>query len=250
MKASKLARIAILSAAAIVVSACDTSDDPITNNQPPPDAPPPPPPAMATIEVTVSNLTNAQPLSPIAVIAHTDQYSVFEVGTTASLELELLAESGSNADLIADANANTATVTTASGAAPIPPGASETVSITMLESELAGLQLSTMTMLVNTNDAISGLNAMDISALAAGDVVAMRTVAYDAGTEANTEEASTIPGPAGGGEGFNGARDDHLVAVAMHTGVVSAAGGLGTSDLGEEHRFDNPVVGFRVERVQ
>ncbi len=240
-------RLAMLGATLIGLAACDTSDDPITNNQPPPPAPPP---AMATLEVTVSNLTNAQPLSPIAVIAHTDAYRVFNVGEPASLELEVLAEAGDNADLISAADSNADAIATAGGTSPIPPGGSETINITVLESELANLQLSTMTMLVNTNDAISGLNAIDISALAVGDVLMQRTVAYDAGTEANTETASTIPGPAAGGEGFNAIRDDHLVAVAMHTGVVSAPGGLSSSDLGEGHRFDNPVVGFRVERVQ
>ena len=37
---------------------------------PPRTVPPPPPPAMASFDVTVTNLTNAQPLSPVAVIAH------------------------------------------------------------------------------------------------------------------------------------------------------------------------------------
>lgn len=247
MKLSRPIRGALLSAGLVLLAACDTSSDPITNNQPPP---PPPPPAMATLEITVSNLTNAQPLSPVAVVAHQETFSIFTVGTPASLELEQLAESGSNADLIAAAEANTATTVTASGTGVIPPGMSETISITMLESELADLRLSTMTMLVNTNDAISGLNRVDISAMAAGDVISSRTVAYDAGTEFNTETATTIPGPAGGGEGFNAVRDDHLVAVAMHNGVVSGPGGLSSSDLSEEHRFDNPVVGFRIERVQ
>lgn len=232
----------------MTLAACDFSDGPEGTVVTP--IPPPPPPAMATLEVTVSNLTNAQPLSPVAVVAHGEGYNVFTIGDSASIALERLAEAGDNSDLLADADANTFVLATASGAAPIGPGGNETIRIEVLESELANLRLSTMTMLVNTNDAVSGLRSIDVSALAVGDRMMLRSVAYDAGTEANTETAATIPGPAGGGEGFNAIRDDHFPGFAMHTGVVSASDGLTGSDLTEAHRFDNPVVGFTVERIQ
>lgn len=232
----------------LTLSACDFSDNPQGSVITP--IPPPPPPAMATLEVTVSNLTNAQPLSPVAVVAHSDGYSIFTIGESASVELERLAEAGDNGDVLADADTDTNVTATASGTAPIGPGSTETIRIEILESELADLRLSTMTMLVNTNDAISGLRSIDVSAMAVGDRMMLRSVAYDAGTEANTEAATTIPGPAGGGEGFNSVRDDHFPGVAMHTGVVSASDGLVGSDLTEAHRFDNPVAGFTVERTQ
>jgi hypothetical protein len=82
-----------------------------------------------------------------------------------------------------------------------------------------------------------------------GDSVTLRTIAYDAGTEANTEAAVHIPGPAGGGEGFNGARDDVADRVAMHSGVVTQDDGKPTSDLNGQHRFDNPVAAIRIERI-
>ncbi len=63
-------------------------------------------------------------------------------------------------------------------------------------------------MLVNTNDAFTGMTAINISDLAIGDNITMLAVAYDAGTEGNSEVAETIPGSAGGGEGFNAARND------------------------------------------
>ena len=137
------------------IAACD--NDSVEAFQPSP--PPPPPPAMATFDVTVSNLTNGQPLSPVAVIAHVDGYNVFTVGAAATAGLEVLAEGGDNADLITEADGDANVLATGSGAAPIGPAGSETVSITVLESDVANLQISAVTMLVNTNDAITVLNA-------------------------------------------------------------------------------------------
>lgn len=225
--------------------ACD--NDSVVSPPPPP--PPPPPPAMASFNVTVSNLTNAQPLSPAAVIAHQDGYSFFSVGSPATVGLEEMAEGGDNAALLAEATADTAVTTTGSGAAPIGPAGSEAITVDLLESDLPGLRISVATMLVNTNDAFTGLNAMSVEAMAVGDVISVRGIAYDAGTEDDSEAAAVIPGPAGGGEGFNAARDDHADQVSMHSGVVSQDDGFATSDLSEQHRFDNPVVQISIERT-
>ncbi len=230
---------------ALLISGCSSSDD---DPAPVPD-PAPAPPATTSFEVTVSNLTNAQPLSPVAIIAHQDGYAVFAVGTPATVGLETLAEGGDNSALIGEADADARVLATASGTAPIGPAGSETIMFEVLESELNGLLLSTSTMLVNTNDAITGSNSVDIGGMAVGDVMSLRTIAYDAGTEANTELAIHIPGPAGGGEGFNAARDDLADRVTMHTGVVSRDDGFAMSDLTGQHRFDNAVAAFRIERV-
>ena len=235
----------LLLLAAVVLAACDND----SLAPPPPTPEPAPEPVTITFNVTVSNLTNAQPLSPVAVIAHFDGYEVFSVGTPATAGLEVLAEGGDNSDLIAEADADANVVTTASGAAPIGPAGSETISVEILERNLEGLRISTSTMLVNTNDAITMLNAVDVSQLEAGESLSFRTIAYDAGTEANSEEAIHIPGPAGGGEGFNAARDDIADRVAMHVGVVSQDDGFATSDLTGQHRFDNTVAAVRIERV-
>ena len=242
----KAARVIAMGLGALLLQACDSSNN---NNAPPAPPPPPPPPAMASFDVTVSNLTGAQPLSPVAVIAHQAGYQVFEVGSPATVGLEELAEGGDNTALIAEADADMAVVATASGAGPIGPAGTETVTVEVLESELPDLLLSVSTMLVNTNDAISGINGTAIGAMAVGDVMTLRTIAYDAGTELNTEMATEIPGPAGGGEGFNAARNDRADRVAMHTGVVSQDDGYATSSLTEQHRFDNPVTQIRIERI-
>ncbi len=204
---------------------------------------------MASFDVSVTNLTGAQPLSPVAVIAHQDGYAVFMIGTAATTGLEELAEGGDNTALLAEADADANVLASASGAAPIGPAGSETVNIAVLETDLPGLLISVSTMLVNTNDAISGINGVAVGDMAVGDVVSLWTIAYDAGTEADTELAGEIPGPAGGGEGFNAARSDRVDLVAMHSGVISQDDGLATSDLTGQHRFDNPVSQIRIERI-
>ena len=240
MNRTDILRFAAVGLAATLFSACSSSDD---------FTPPPPPPAMASFEVTLTNLTNGQPLSPIAVIAHQDAYSVFTVGGAATAGLEQLAEGGDNSALLAEADADAAVMASASGAAAIGPAGSETVTVTVLQSELPGLTISLSSMLVNTNDAVTGVNAVPVGAFAAGDSRTMRSIAYDAGTEANTEAAAHIPGPAGGGEGFNAARDDRADLVAMHAGVVGQDDGFATSDLTGQHRFDNPIAQIRIERI-
>jgi hypothetical protein len=204
---------------------------------------------MASFDVTVTNLTNDQPLSPVAIIAHQDGYSVFTVGAAATVGLETLAEGGDNTALIAEADADATVMATASGAAPIGPAGSETINVEVLQSDLPGLTVSISTMLVNTNDAITGINGASVGDMQAGDTMTWRAVAYDTGTEANTESAAHIPGPAGGGEGFNAARDDIADRVAMHSGIVSQDDGFATSDLTGQHRFDNPVAQVRIERI-
>lgn len=207
-----------------------------------------PPPAMASFDVTVSNLTNAQPLSPIAVIAHPSGYSVFAIGSAASVGLEELAEGGDNTALLAAANADSMVAAVISGGAAIGPAGSETVTVDVLQSELPGLRISVATMLVNTNDAFTALNVA-VESMAVGDVLTFYGVAYDAGTEADTETASHIPGPAGGGTGFDAVRDDLADLVTMHRGIVSRDDGLNSSDLTEQHRFDNPVARIHIERI-
>ena len=229
----------------MIVVACDSGSNAGGMNPPMP----PPPPAMASFDVTVTNLSNAQPLSPVAIVAHQGGYSVFAVGMAATAGLETLAEGGDNSVLIAEADADMMVMATSMGAAPIGPAGSETVSVTVLESELPGLTISVSTMLVNTNDAITGINGASVGDMLAGESMTWRTVAYDAGTEANSEQAAHIPGPAGGGEGFNAARDDVADRVAMHRGIVGQDDGFATSDLNGQHRFDNPVSEVRIERI-
>jgi hypothetical protein len=246
IKRINLLRLLAIGFAAILAAGCDGDGG---NNGNAGGQTAPPSVTMATFEVTVSNLTNGQPLSPIAVIAHQNTFPVFTIGMPASAGLETLAEGGDNSALLAEAIAIAGIGDTASGAAPIGPAGSETVSLTMDANVLGSMTISVSTMLVNTNDAITGVNAVPLGDMQVGDSVSLRSIAYDAGTEANTESAAHIPGPAGGGEGFNAARDDLADRVAMHTGVVGQDDGFASSDLTGQHRFDNPVAQVTIERI-
>ena len=74
-------------------------------------------------------------------------------------------------------------------------------------------------------------------------------MAYDAGTEANSESSGTIPGPADGGEGFNSERNDSQI-VSAHSGVVGQDDGLTQSVLNGNHKFDNPIMAITITRMQ
>ncbi len=240
-------RFLSIAVASLFLAACGSG-----SNIPPaaPLPPPPPPPPTASFDVTVTNLTNAQPLSPIAVIAHLSGYDLFTVGSSVTVGFEDMAEGGDNMALLAEADADADSRDTGTGMAPIGPAGSETVTLTVFDSARPGLLISVGTMLVNTNDAFTGLDGAAIESMAVGDVLSFRTVAYDAGTEADTEQAIHIPGPAGGGEGFNADRDDQADLVTMHSGIVSQDDGFATSDLTEQHRFDNPTAMVRIVRTQ
>lgn len=192
--------------------------------------------------VQVTNLTNAQPLSPIAAIAHSEGM-LWQIGEPASAALELMAEGGDNSELLATDFA----MASSSAESPLPPG--EQVTLKLSTEQLDSLKISLATMLVNTNDAFTGLNAIDVSSLAVNESLSRTSFAYDAGTEANSEAQGTIPGPADSGEGYNEMRDD-INRVAMHPSVVSQHDGLTNSVLTSQHKFDNPVARITITRTQ
>jgi len=223
----------------IILSGCggSDSDDPM-----PVVMPPPPAPVIYQYEVTVKNLTNAQPMSPIAVVLH-DEGQLWQLGQVASSALEMLAESGDNTAVLADEMV----LAGQSGVGVLHYGTQETITVSI--EDMMPQMLSVATMLVNTNDAFSGINAMVIKDLALNESISMQTSSYDAGTEMNSELMTTIPGPAGGGEGFNEMRDD-VDFVAMHSGIVSKDDGLMQSALTQAHRFDNPTLMITITRLQ
>lgn len=220
----------------VAMSACNNSIDGETVEIDPPQA------VERQYQITVANLTNAQPLSPIAVLLH-NTGEIWQIGQPASSMLENLAESGDNSDVLA---AEFGLSNATNGEVILPGTKSEIVIST---SDNNALYLSLATMLVNTNDAFSGLSRIDLSALAIDGMLSYRVTVYDAGTEGNLELAGTIPGPAGGGEGFNASRDD-VDYVAMHPGIVSTDDGLTDSVLNNQHKFDNPAMSVKIVRLQ
>jgi hypothetical protein len=200
-----------------------------------------------TLRVTVTNLTAGQPMSPLLLAVNTGGSAAWTAGASASTALEHLAEGG-DATALADDLAAAGGIAQVKGTAPIGPGASESHDLVFRGHAEAKLTLAAM--LVNTNDAFTGLAALPVGAMAVGEHMSRELMAWDAGTEANDETAASIPGPAGGGEGFNAARSDALDAVRIHAGVVSSDDGLASSVLKGKHRFDNPVMKVEIERIR
>lgn len=203
-----------------------------------------------TYEVTVLNATAGQPFSPLALIAHNNQYKAFTVGEAASTGLEYLAEGGSNSQILKAASKTGHVHTTLSGEGAVAPGASQTLTLNVEKQDAKSAYLTVLTMLVNTNDAVVAARGVNLSDLAVNGSHRLNAIAYDAGTEANTETAATIPGPAGGGEGFNAARDDRANQVTAHAGAVTSDDGLSTSALTQLHRWDNPTAVITVKRTR
>ncbi|MCF6255551.1 MAG: spondin domain-containing protein [Gammaproteobacteria bacterium] len=229
--------ITVISAILLTLSACGDSDnnDNTSNND-------------ATYDITVYNLTNGQPFTPLGIVVHDSAYMPWQLGETVTMGLETLAESGDPSAFLTEANADSAVVmSTSSSNGPFGPGNSETVSITV--DHAASLQLTVASMLANTNDAFTGIRNWNIGELAVGDSVSTMARVYDAGTEANNETAGSMPGPAAMGEGFNVVRDD-LDRLAVHSGVVTADDGLLTSALNESHRWLGQAAKVMVTRTQ
>ncbi len=208
---------------------------------------------MMSYEISVTNASAGQPLSPLTVMLHDESWQSFETGSTASVALEQMAEAGDNSELLAEAESASEVYAQASGAGIVTPGSDETLELEIMDDVSGTLSISVLSMLVNTNDAFIGLNAKNIASLDVNESIEFDLNTYDAGTEANSETADTVPGPAATGglrEGFNAARDDIRDAVHMHAGVVTLDDGLAESALSQLHRWDNPVARVQITRTQ
>lgn len=235
-KSIKHSKTLLATSLILVLTACGSDNDAVV------ETPPPPAPVEYSYSVTVTNLTYAQPLSPLAVVLHNDS-KMWMIGEKSSLALEKLAEGGDNSEFISDTNALAAK----SGEGVVMPGLSSTVEV--ITTDRNATFFTAATMLVNTNDAFTGLTGVDISAMAIDDVKSWNLNVYDSGTEANSEAMGTIPGPADGGTGFDESRND-VDFVAMHSGVVSHDDGLSSSVLTQAHRFDNPAIKLTITRTK
>lgn len=230
----RMAKISAIVSITLLLGAC--SDSKKTQVVPAPTAP-------QSYSLSVTNLTANQPMSPIALLFHTDKVMPWAAGQPASVALEKLAEGGDATDFDSLAGVNNRL----SGSAPLAPGKTEDFSFEVQPADIK--MLSVASMLVNTNDAFTGVQKIDLANFHLGESKKYRTMAYDAGTEANSEERGTMPGPVDGGEGFNSARND-VNWVHVHPGVISSDDGLANSLLKYSHRFDNPVAIITVTRTR
>lgn len=200
--------------------------------------------AMKEFSVVFVNTTSNQPLSPVAFVAHEGNFSPWSIGEPATDGLADLAESGSTAGFLADAEG---TLLAERASSLIQPGMSQNYDFMVPETEQLFLSLATM--LENTNDGFAGAQSLNITQLAVGESMNYLAPVYDAGSEANTETAETIPGPAARGAALSDGREENN-QVTRHPGVVTQDDGYEASALDESHRFDNGALLVRIERLK
>jgi Spondin_N len=195
-----------------------------------------------TWRVTLTNLTPAgpgapgsQPLSPPLFVVHSSHADVWSVGDIASHGVAAIAEDANNAVLESALPGLRGVKRVFTGAGgPIPSGQSRSF---MVETNGRFNRLSVVTMLVNTNDAFTGLDSLRLR----GDGAALTTMAYDAGSERNNELESHIPGPC-----CNNAfvRDPEGALIGPHEGIT------GRGDLNPAvYGWSEPVARITIQRV-
>ena len=198
---------------------------------------------MVSYEVTVTNLTGKQQFTPLLLVTHRPELSLFSLGQPASPELTTLAEEGNVAPLRAVLQAHRHVSATVAGNSLLNPGNSVTFQI---QGHPGRDRLSLAAMLIPTNDAFVALDGVDLPH--PGRSVTLTAVAYDAGSEVNDELCSSIPGPmfvecggsgggakVGGGEGF----------VHVHRGM-HGIGNFKPSD----RDWRNPVAEIRIRALR
>lgn len=207
--------------------------------------------AAQTVSVEITNLTQGIYFTPMLVSVHPDSNRFFEVGTTATAELQAMAEGGDIADLEALATNWGAVSSSDPASGMLPPGATAVVeSLEVGEND----RLSIVAMLLPTNDGFVGLDSWPIPSEPGSYIFTIN--AYDAGTEANNElivaDSGTpgvlgIPSNPGDNSGTGGTgvtTTENNTTVHIHRGNLGdSMPGEGPSDLDSTiHRWLNPVA--------
>lgn len=199
-------------------------------------------PRAFTYEVTITNITKGQVLSPPILVSHNRDVALFELGEPALEELAIVAEDGDGGPLVdllyslpkvADVRASTA---------PILPGTSAVFEIT---SNRAARALSVVSMLVNTNDAFLAIDSEALPRFRRTSKT-YYALGYDAGSEGNNEDCAFVPGPAcPGGSGNLRSTGDAEGYVHVHNGVHGVA-----DLLPADYDWHNPVAVITVVRTR
>jgi len=192
----------------------------------------------AAVTLKITNLSYKQPLSAMFVMVHnTDATPLFALGSTPSVALQILAENGDPGPL-AEAYGSTEGVFFSGIYAEGAPWTGGNDIFITLPYESFFPYVTIASKALNTNDGFVALNAVRII-----PNLVLTGPMYDAGSEINNEECSSIPGPAcpndsgnvrsGNGEGF----------VVVHRGLHGLTKELPAS----EYDWRNPLI--RIEMI-
>ncbi len=195
---------------------------------------------QAVGKISITNISN-HILAPILVVTHRKGVSpVFTPAMPASKELAELAEAGSPAALEAMMNTHPAVLhaTHLPGMRPkskIWPGDTVTADIAFDPGHMA---VSIAGMLVSTNDGFVGYQGAEIPLHGSRHY---KAYAWDAGSEANTESCSDVPGPPCSAESGNARVTEGAEGVVLiHPGIH------GMSDVTRKYDWRGPMVMFTV----
>jgi len=237
-------RFTVAAAALLVLTACADSTDPLVD----PSLDRQGSSGFREYDVTITNLTTGQPLSPPAVVVHSPGRSIFTVGAAASEGIRQIAENGDPSYLVS-AVAGTDGIGQAF-AATVPihriggPGPNSITVKVQARGQVNRLSLATM--LICTNDGFTGLDGVVLSARF--KPVSYHAAAYDAGTEMNTEaDGDIVPpcfgiGPVGG-TGGGGRTAEHEV-IRHHPGIVGGAA------LTSAHQWGERIIRVTIVRTK
>lgn len=211
-----------------------------------------------TYEVTITNLTSGQALTPPLIATHRGSAHLFQAGAAANLGTQQIAENGNLAPFLGSLGADPAISDfTAAGAPLVPAGSplsgmfSDTVTLTITAGPGAQF-LSYESMLICTNDGFTGVDGLKLPNQV-GAVVTVTGAAYDAGTEINTEDFVDIVPPCQAliGVGSDDAGTGMSNPALAEGGVIRHHAGIagGNDLLPGVHGWTDPVVEITVERV-
>jgi len=199
---------------------------------------------VATYEITITNLTSGQPITPAVFVAHNGRNELFKKGHEASNGIQQLAENGGVGVLAAEVAGNPDVAASAVvGAVPLAPGTSASVTLQVVGDVR---RFSLASMLVCTNDGFGGINSKKLPK-DIGDEKAYYAKAYDAGTEVNTELFEDLVPPCDGdlttGVGTSNPALAQGGTIQRHAGIE------GVGDLTEAHDWHGAVIRVTIERV-
>jgi len=202
------------------------------------------------LDISITNLTQGIYFTPLLVAAHNSDTHLFKPGTTASANLQAMAEGGNISGLASDLAAVNANAVENPATGLLVPGDTAT---TIINTTAGNGYFSLVAMLLPTNDGFVGMDALKLPTMPGTYTYHLN--AYDAGTEANDEivNGAGMPGAPGipaDPSGNNGTGATGVTTMEGNSMIHIHRGNIGDTDLtggssdldSRIHRWLNPVA--------
>ncbi len=189
-------------------------------------------------EVTITNVTHGQIITPPLLFSHSADFELFTLGDPAPPEVAALAEDGDVMPLMELLGHTPEFYDYDLSSSPVLPGESVTLQV-MANGYFRNFTVAGM--LATTNDAFFAVNNTPFPN--STRKLTIEGIAYDAGSEANSESCAYIPGPP--------CENSKVRDIGLAEGFVYVHSGIhGNMDLDSElYDWQNPVAIVTVQRV-